>query len=131
MRSKTYLFPVIIGIFFLSACKRNSISLDFTNAKGEVPQLGNLIFRFNQALVKDTMLNVWDSADYISFEPKIPGKFRWESPDQLIFSPSQSLAPATSYKAKIKSAVLKFSKYNSVKGGDDISFHTSDLTLDN
>jgi uncharacterized protein YfaS (alpha-2-macroglobulin family) len=131
MRSKTYLFPVIIGIFFLSACKRNSISLDFTNAKGEVPQLGNLIFRFNQALVKDTMLNVWDSADYVSFEPKIAGKFRWESPDQLVFSPSQSLSPATSYKAKIKSAVLKFSKYNSVKGGDDISFHTPDLTLDN
>ena len=71
MRIKTHLFPVIIGIFFLSACKRNSISLDFTNAKGEVPQLGNLIFRFSSSLANDSMLNAWDSTDYISFEPKI------------------------------------------------------------
>ena len=131
MRIKQLILPLVISIFFLSACKRNAINLDFTNAKGEVPQLGNLIFRFSSPMVKDSMLNVWDSADYISFEPKIAGKFRWESPDQLVFSPSQPLGPATSYKAKIKSALLKFSKYNSVKGGDDISFHTPDLALDN
>src|SRR6185503_13332589 len=69
--------------------------------------------------------------DYVSFEPRIPGKFRWESPDQLVFSPSQPLLPATSYKAQIKSAVLRFSKYNSVNGAEGISFHTPDLTLDN
>ena len=124
-------FPIIIGIIFFSACKRSAITLDFTNAKGEVPQLGNLQFRFSSSLVKDSMLNVWDSTDYVSFDPAIVGKFRWESPDELIFSPSQPLSPATSYKAKIKSEVLRFSKYNSVKGGDDINFHTPDLTLDN
>jgi len=131
MRIKQFVVPVLLGTIFLSACKRNAISLDFTNAKGEVPQLGNLLFRFSSSLVKDSMLNVWDSTDYVSFEPKMPGKFRWESPDQLVFSPSQPLAPATNYKAKIKSEVLRFSKYNAVKGGDDINFHTPDLTLDN
>ncbi|MDP4260949.1 MAG: MG2 domain-containing protein [Bacteroidota bacterium] len=131
MRIKTFLVPLFAGAFFLSACKRNAVSLDFTNAKGEVPLLGNLIFRFNQSLVSDSMMNAWDSTDYISFEPRIPGKFRWESPDQLVFSPSQPLAPATSYKAKVRDAVLKFSKYNSVKGAEGISFHTPELTLDN
>ena len=77
------------------------------------------------------MLNIWDSADYVSFEPRIAGRFRWESPDQLVFSPSQSLAPATTYKASVKSAVLKYSKYDKVEGGDDIKFHTPDLVLDN
>ncbi len=132
MRIKTYLVPLIAaGAIFLSACKNNAITLSFTNAKGEVPLLSNLVFRFSSSLAKDSMLNAWDSTDYISFEPKIPGKFRWESPDELVFSPSQPLTPATSYKAKIKSTVLKFSKYNSVKNGDKISFHTPDLTLDN
>ena len=42
-----------------------------------------------------------------------------------------ALSPATNYTAKIKSSVLKFSKYNSVKGGDKINFHTPPLTLDN
>jgi hypothetical protein len=132
MRIKTFLVPLIAGTIFLSACsKNNGISLSFTNAKGEVPQLGNLQFRFDHSLAMDSMLNAWDSTEYISFEPKIAGKFRWESPDQLVFSPSQPLNPATSYKAKIKNAVLKFSKYNSVKNGDNISFHTPNLTLDN
>jgi alpha-2-macroglobulin len=130
MRIKTILVPLLAGTIIFSACKRNSITLSYTNAKDEVPQLGNLVFRFSGSLVKDSMLNAWDSTNYISFEPKIPGRFRWESPDQLVFSPSEPLLPATSYKAKVKSAVLKYSKYNSVKKGDEISFHTPPLTLD-
>src|SRR6478672_2936748 len=125
MRIKILLVPVCIGIFFLLACTRHAnVALDYTNAKGQVPQLGNLIFRFNQSLVSDSLLNNWDSTDYITFEPRIPGKFRWESPDQLVFSPSEPLLPATSYKAEIKNAVLRFSKYNSVNGAEGISFHT-------
>jgi uncharacterized protein YfaS (alpha-2-macroglobulin family) len=131
MRIKSVLVPLFAGAIFLSACSRKATKLDYTNARGEVPMLGNLVFRFNQSLVADSMLNNWDSTDYISFEPRIAGKFRWDSPDQLVFSPSQPLSPATSYKAEIKKSVLKFSKYNSVQGGDEISFHTPDLTLDN
>ncbi|HUR66030.1 MAG TPA: MG2 domain-containing protein [Chitinophagaceae bacterium] len=131
MRIKTYLVPLIAGTIFLSSCKKNSITLSFTNAKGEVPVLGNLVFRFNHSLATDSMLNAWDSTDYISFEPKLRGKFRWQSPDELVFSPAEPLSPATTYKAKVKSAALRFSKYNSVKGGDKISFHTPLLTLDN
>lgn len=130
MRIKSLLVPILIGTIFLSACKKNAVTLSFTNAKGEVPQLGNLVFRFNQSLVKDSMMNNWDSTDYISFDPEIPGKFRWTSPDELVFSPAQPLNPATTYKAKVKKNVLKYSKYNSVSGGDKISFHTPPLTLD-
>lgn len=132
MRIKFYLVPLVAaGAIFLSSCKKNAITLSFTNAKGEVPVLGNLVFRFSHSLATDSMLNAWDSTDYISFEPKLKGKFRWQSPDELVFSPSEPLSPATTYKAKVKSSVLKFSKYNSVKGGDKISFHTPLLTLDN
>ncbi|MGB3006825.1 MAG: MG2 domain-containing protein [Chitinophagaceae bacterium] len=131
MRIKFYLVPLLAaGAIFLSSCKKNAISLSFTNAKDEVPQLGNLMFRFSSSLATDSMLNAWDSTDYVSFDPKIPGKFRWVSPDELVFSPSQPLNPATSYKASVKNAVLKYSKYNSVKNGNDLSFHTPALTLD-
>ncbi|MGZ8553763.1 MAG: alpha-2-macroglobulin family protein, partial [Chitinophagaceae bacterium] len=130
MRIKIYLVPLIAGAIFLSSCKKNAITLSFTNAKGEVPQLGNLVFRFDRSLATDSMLNNWDSTEYISFEPKIAGRFRWEGPDELVFSPLQPLNPATTYTARIKSAVLKFSKYNSVSKGDKIKFHTPDLSLD-
>ena len=130
MRIKTFAVPLLAGTIFLSACKHNTVNLDYTNAKGEVPQLGNLVFRFNKSIVSDSVLNLWDSTEYISFEPKIPGRFRWESPDELVFSPSQPLAAATTYKAKIRSEVLRHSKYDKVENGDKISFHTPELTLE-
>ena len=76
MRIKQVLVLIAIGTIFLASCKRNGVNLEYTNAKGEVPTLGNLVFRFSKALIPDSLLNQWDSADYVSFEPKIPGKFR-------------------------------------------------------
>src|SRR6187401_2704552 len=131
MRIKPYLVAIIMVTIFLPACKKNAVQLEYTNAKGEVPQVGNLIFRFNKSLIKDSLLNVWDSTDYISFSPKIPGRFRWESPDQLVFSPAVMLQPATTYTAKFSNEVLRYSKYDKVEGADKISFNTPALALEN
>lgn len=131
MQIKSRFTLFLTGIIFFLSCNKNTVSLSYTNAKDEVPLLGNLVFRFSQSMVKDSMLNAWDSTEYVSFEPSIPGRFRWESPDQLVFSPAQPLNPATNYKAKIRNSVLRFSKYNDIKEGDKIDFHTPGLTLDN
>ena len=124
--------PAILGMiaFFLAACNRSSVALQSTNAKNEVPQLGNLYFRFNKSLQPDSLLNIWDSADYVSFEPKIRGRFRWESPDQLVFSPAEPLKPATNYKAKLQKEVLRHSKYD-VIAEDKLEFRTAPLSLAN
>src|SRR5947208_4339233 len=98
-------------ILYLCACNRSLVSLEYTNAKDEVPQLGNLVFRFSKPLVKDSVLNNWDSTEYISFEPKIPGRFRWEQPDELIFSPSRPLPPATDFKATVNRDILQYAAY--------------------
>jgi len=131
MHIKRFLATILLVALVVSACNRNAVVLSYTNAKDEVPLLGNLQFRFNQSMIADSLLNAWDSTEYISFEPAIKGRYRWESPDQLIFSPSQPLDPATNYTASIKSAVLRFSKYNKVSDGDNIRFHTPALQLDN
>lgn len=121
--------PIAVLLFF--ACNRSAVSLTYTNAKGEVPQLGNLIFRFNQSMVADSLLNQWDSTEYVRFTPEIPGRFRWESPDQLVFSPAIPLDPATTYTASVSKSVLRFSDYGKVENADGIEFHTPDLRLDN
>ncbi len=131
MRNKLSVVTALVVVIFLSACNRNAVNLTYTNAKGEVQQLGNLTFRFDKALMKDSLLNQWDSTPYVSFEPKIPGRFRWEHPDELVFSPSQPLSPATTYKAKLGSEILQFSKYGKIGKGDDLVFSTADLKLDN
>jgi hypothetical protein len=133
MRNKFFvalMLCCVIGIF-LSGCNRNYVSLESTNAKNEVPQLANFVFRFDKSLYPDSLLNTWDSSDYISFEPKITGRFRWSGPGELVFSPSQPLLPATSYKAKITNEVLQYSKYNDLKDADEIKFYTAPLQLNN
>lgn len=123
------LFLLCTGVLTLS-CNRNAVVLDSTNAKDEVPRLTNLNFRFSKSLAPDSLLNSWDSTEYIKFEPAIPGRFRWESPDMLVFSPAAPLAPATTYKAKMTNEVLRYSKFGKVEKADKIEFHTPHLTVD-
>ncbi|MBS1948425.1 MAG: alpha-2-macroglobulin family protein [Bacteroidetes bacterium] len=120
-----------VGITFLFSCNRNTVNLDYTNAKDEVEQLQNLTFRFSKPLVKDSLLDQWDSTEYISFEPKIQGRFRWEHPDELVFSPSKPLQPATTFKAKFNADLLQYVKYAKITNADNVSFHTANLALEN
>jgi uncharacterized protein YfaS (alpha-2-macroglobulin family) len=129
MRNRILLSALFVAALLFTACKRSSVDLSFTNAKEEVPRLGNLVFRFNRSLAPDSLLNNWDSTEYVSFEPAIHGRFRWEAPDQLVFSPAGELAPATEYKASVRSEVLRFSKFNDMRGAENIAFHTPSLQL--
>ncbi len=126
---KSFAITLVVA-FFLSSCKQDAVSLESTTARGEVPQLGNLTFRFSNALMPDSLINDWDSTEYISFKPAIAGRFRWESPDELVFSPSKPLLPATTYKAEINEDVLRYSKYGNVKSNEDPQFYTAPLQLD-
>ncbi|HEX2608745.1 MAG TPA: MG2 domain-containing protein, partial [Flavisolibacter sp.] len=129
MPTKLLLATVLLATLVFTACNRSTVSLESTTARGEVPQLGNLVFRFSQAVYPDSLLNNWDSSDYVSFEPKIPGRFRWNGPDELVFSPSQPLQPATTYKARVRDEVLRYSKFKSVREADKVEFHTAPLQL--
>ncbi len=121
---------LLVALLF-GACNRSTVTLDSTNAKDEVPQLGNLSFHFNRSLVPDSLLNTWDSTDYIKFSPHIPGRFRWEHPDELVFSPSRPLPAATSFEASINDDVLDHSKFGRIEKGDKLQFRTPDLKLEN
>jgi alpha-2-macroglobulin len=131
MRISTHYLTAALAVVFLFACNRKSITLDYTNAKDEVPQLGNLVFRFDKPLTNDSLLNSWDSTQYIIFEPHIPGRFRWEHPDELVFSPAEPLSPATTYTATLSQEILQNSPYSRISHSDGIVFHTPDLKLDN
>jgi hypothetical protein len=131
MRNQLLAFSFLTIIVFSLSCNSSQVSLTYTNAKEEVPVLGNLIFRFDKSLVADSLLNQWDSTEYVSFDPKIPGRFRWEQPDQLVFSPARPLPPATTFKAKLESDILQYSKFGKIGKADDINFSTPYLQLDN
>ena len=120
---------LILIVSFL-ACNRKAVVLEYTNAEKEVMPLQNLVFRFNHPIVSDSLLNRWDSTEYIRFEPAIPGKFRWEQPNLLVFSPAVPLQPATNYSASLTTAILKGSAFNQIEKGDQLRFSTPLLNLD-
>jgi len=125
-----FLILFIVCLPFLQSCSdKNKVKLLETNAKEEVPVLGNLSFVFNKNLAPDSILNRWETEEFIQFEPKIKGKFRWQSPNELVFSPSENLKPATEYKGTIQKSLTKYSKFL-LGNADDISFHTPKLRVE-
>lgn len=134
MKHKYYGMVAMTALLFLCACSsKNGVNLAFTNAKDEVPQTGNLIFRFNKTLIaadKDSLLNSWIDESLITFEPAIAGRFRWQNPDELVFSPAKPLMPATTYKASFNRALFKYSKYDKVNTKKPVTFKTADVSAE-
>lgn len=126
---KRILFFLFLFISIL-ACNRKAVVLEYTNAEKEVLPLQNLVFRFNHPIVPDSLLNQWDSTEFVQFEPAIPGRFRWEQSNLLVFSPASPLLPATTYKARLSSVLLKGSEFNQIEKGDALEFSTPQLNLD-
>lgn len=124
-------FLLLAVAIIAAGCNKNAVKLSFTNAKEEVPVLGNLLFRFSEPIATDSMLNRWDSTEYIRFNPAIRGRFRWETKDQLVFSPSGPLLPATTYEATFsEKLLLAKTAFKSLEGTGEVAFHTPALNLD-
>ncbi len=120
---------VAVAMLLLAACNKNKVNLIETTAKDEVPSLGNLTFTFDKNLAPDSLLNRWDSTEYIHFTPAIQGRFRWESAGELVFSPEMELSPATTYKAEVTDKVLQYNKKYSLGNCKIDGFHTPYLQV--
>jgi len=81
---------------------------------GEVNELQSFTIEFNNDLAPADLLDKWTTDEYVEFEPKIAGKFKWITPSTLIFSPDRALEPSQSYEAKVTNKVL-FGKKGKVR----------------
>lgn len=131
MRTIFRLLAALLLLLSIAACNKNKVNLVETTAKAEVPSLGNLSFTFDKNLVADSLLDKWDSTEYITFDPPIQGRFRWQNANELVFSPEFELAPATDYKATVTKQILKYNKQFSLGKCPEATFHTPYLNLSN
>lgn len=131
MRTTFRLLAALLVLLSIAACNKNKVNLVETTAKDEVPSLGNLSFTFDKNLVADSLLDKWDSTEYITFDPPITGRFRWQNTNELIFSPEYELSPATDYKAKVNKSILQYNKKYSLGNCPEAKFHTPYLSLSN
>lgn len=124
--------PLLAVLLLLFGCNGNdtTVQLIETNINEVVPLGGNLEFVFDQPLVPDSVTNRWDTTEYIAFNPPIPGRYKWRTPTELVFSPFNFLQPATDYVAELTSTLLDYADRLALGKSDDIAFHTSYLELE-
>lgn len=123
-RKKNWAFVLISLI--LNHCSVKQIDFEAKNFSDEVQPLQNLIFKFNTKIVDEKVLNQWKSANYLKFEPNIPGKYKWTSSNELVFSPIVPLSPSTKYKVKLHQIPTPLTPEESKLplSSKEIEFHT-------
>ncbi|GAB4397306.1 MAG: alpha-2-macroglobulin [Microscillaceae bacterium] len=118
-------------LLFSTCSRKNLLEISQTHFKPEIDTQTNLRFSFNRPVVGDSLLNVWDTTAYLLIEPQIPGKFKWISPQEVIFSPLKSFAPSTLYQARLSPALLRGqAKGIALNPEQKIAFHTPYLNLE-
>jgi alpha-2-macroglobulin len=123
---KNQIILLLLSIFILSNCSE-SIKLSRKGFSDIVPLGGNIHFTFNQDMVPESKINVWDTVQYIVFDPPLHGKFKWKSARELVFSPYHYLRPSMVYSAAVNSSLSGLN----TDGSEPVEFHTPLLALEN
>jgi uncharacterized protein YfaS (alpha-2-macroglobulin family) len=134
----------IIGLSIVaaSACSSsNELALVSRNFDNQIEERQNLVFEFSRPsgtpVVADSVLNLWDTTEYVRITPRVAGSFKWTSPTTLVFSPSVGFKPSTDYKAELSEALLTKLRQDSGRAAERLSlpkvrsfdFHTPYLSL--
>ncbi len=127
---KNLVLVALLGFSLVSCSDFNSLKVKKTNFGDEVLRAQNLVFTFNKELISDSsLINKWDSVQYIKFEPPIPGRFMWTGKSELTFSPLGAMLPATNYSAALGADLLHYSKEKYSINDKPLNFHTPFLYI--
>lgn len=122
-------FVAVTSLFFFS-CGGDKIAVTSRNFKDEVQRFQNLQFTFDTPLIADSLTGSWDTTAYLEFTPKLEGRFRWNSPVDLEFSPVRGFKASSDYKVALTQALLRYAKGKSLPDEKEFSFHTPYLRLE-
>ncbi len=99
------------------------------NFEDEIEQQQNLVFSFNKDVIPDSLLNTWDSVAYIEFSPAVKGLYKWNSSNEIVFSPAQGFLPGTEYTARLTKMLVAHSAKKYSVSSEPIKFHTAPLRV--
>jgi hypothetical protein len=123
---KKLIYLLGIAILVLTNCSE-SIKLTRKGFSEIVPLGGNISFEFNQDMVPDEKINIWDTTQYIVFDPPLYGKFKWKSKRELVFSPYHYLRPSTQYNARFNEEAQGII----IDNDKPVEFHTPFFEIEN
>ncbi|TAL69945.1 MAG: hypothetical protein EPN82_04825 [Bacteroidetes bacterium] len=120
-------YTMVAMLIFVSCSLRNAVEVVSFNPSGSVGTLTTFTIEFSKELAPADSQDKWLTDEFVKFEPKIPGKFKWTSASTLIFSPDVQLEPIQNYSAEITKKVL-FNKDLSLST-ETIEFKTHDFDI--
>ncbi len=122
-----------IWLFIASCGSNDEVRLIGTNFKDDIQEQQNLVFQFDKNLYPDSLLNRWDSTEYITFEPKVHGSFKWNHANELVFSPQNGFEPGLAYKAKLTNNITAKAANKGLKvdNAKVFTFQTAPLRVKN
>lgn len=120
---KKFYFPALfLIVLFIASCTGDRVTiLSFTPTE-EVEEFTTFQVDFSEDIAPEGKIGEWMEEEYIDFEPAIQGKYKWLSPNTLIFSPETALKPGQSYSAQVNDKVLE--GYEKKGDFEEYSFHT-------
>jgi hypothetical protein len=123
---------LIFALLVFSTCTRNLLEINASSLKNEVATKENLTFTFSNPIVADSMLNRWDTTQYVQLQPRVAGRFKWTKPNELIFSPIEGFSPSTDYSVQAGKALEKVGKTKKLPINFDqkLKFHTTYLQFE-
>ncbi len=121
---------VLLSVSVLSACtSNNQLKVDESGFKKEVSLRENVYFSFNKDIYPDSLIGRWDTTEYVSFSPAVAGSFKWNSSNELVFSPSDGFMPETEYTAKVNTVVTQLSQKKYKMATSELRFKTYPLVV--
>ena len=126
-----YLVLASFASLLFSCQKGNELAVVSKNFSGEVAEQQNLVFNFNRDIYPDSLLQRWDSTEYIVIKPAVKGQFKWNSSSELVFSPIEKFQPGKEYTATLSKHLLDRSKKKYPISDEPILFHTAPLRIEN
>lgn len=121
----------VVALLSITCGSHTGLEISSTKFDKTIATQQNLTFVFNERVVQDSLVGEWDTTQYLKFTPPVAGKFRWVTPNELIFSPFHQFAPSTNYKAEVTPAVLGKGSDKKNLGENLVSeFHTEYLKPD-
>lgn len=88
--------PFIYLLLHLSSCEKSAKISEFS-PEGEVNLYTSFNWKFDTPLAPEDSVGKWFKTGFARFTPEIEGRFKWNSPSELHFSPEGPLEPATDY----------------------------------
>ena len=120
---KTVQSLFIISLLLIMSCSsKDSVKITNFTPTGETEKNTNFTIEFSNDLAPLEIIGEWLTDEFIVFEPKIAGKYKWLDTRTLQFSPDYSLESMKSYSAKITNKVLFDKKFST--DFDTFNFNT-------